>query len=87
MEFRTSIQLYKHFNDVHTSVTTNSTNGKTGGNSNICFVINERSQNNTVVQGNFKTDFKANCNVNDYDDKNDDRSLLPLTRIKEESRD
>ncbi|KAK0159370.1 hypothetical protein PV328_010255 [Microctonus aethiopoides] len=94
MEFRTSVQLYKHFNDVHTNGTAlmTSTNGKTGGDSDNIHFVDERTQNDnntTNAQGNFKTDFKANCNVNmnGYDEDNDDRSLIPLIRIKEESHD
>lgn len=90
MEFTTSLMLYKHFNEVHTSVTTSgntNANGKTGSGSSIRFSDEMFQDDATAQQANFKTDFKAkySVNVDDYDEAaNEQKSLL---RIKEESRD
>ncbi|XP_034948927.1 uncharacterized protein [Chelonus insularis] len=96
MEFRTSVQLYKHFNDAHTNTKNSSitcsllesTNGKTEDDSNIQFV-DEILQNNMTTRGTLKTDIKANCNINidNYNESNENRSLLSMTIVKEESHD
>ncbi|XP_029037596.1 asparagine-rich zinc finger protein AZF1-like [Osmia bicornis bicornis] len=87
-EFSTTVMLYKHFNEVHSNGSGNnaSTNTKTGNGSS--FHYNEIFKDDTtILQGNFKTDFKAKNNINANDcTKNTDEQRLS-SAVKKETRD
>lgn len=78
VEFNTTLMLYKHFNEVHSnsSIGTNNAtnaNGKTGNGGSFHFteVFQEDA---TAQQANFKTDFKAKHNLNDYAESDDEQA-------------